>query len=194
MKKIILIILTVIVLIGMFCSIFIFDLFRDRKVSVDFEDCLKSGFPVMESYPRQCRDDAGRTFIEEIGNILIKTNLINLSNPNPNSENISPLKITGQARGLWFFEASFPIKIQDLEGKTIVSGVATAKDDWMTDDFVNFEAELKFKVSTTTKAVLILEKDNPSGLEENSDSLYLPIVLMPEPTVDKTSKLEVEDN
>lgn len=178
----------------MFCSIFIFDLFRDRKVSVDFEDCLKSGFPVMESYPRQCRDDAGRTFIEEIGNILIKTNLINLSNPNPNSENISPLKITGQARGLWFFEASFPIKIQDLEGKTIVSGVATAKDDWMTDDFVNFEAELKFKVSTTTKAVLILEKDNPSGLEENSDSLYLPIVLMPEPTVDKTSKLEVEDN
>jgi hypothetical protein len=173
---------------------FLFDWFRDKKVVVDFEDCLKSGFPVVETYPRQCQDGAGRTFIEEIGNVLTKTNLINLSYPTPNSENMSPLKITGQARGLWFFEASFPVKIQDLEGKTITSGIAQTKDDWMTDNFVNFEAELKFKVSTSTKAILVLEKDNPSGLEEKSDSLYLPIVLLPDPIVEKSSKLEVKNN
>lgn len=28
-----------------------------------FEDCEKAGYPVMESYPRQCRTPDGRTFI-----------------------------------------------------------------------------------------------------------------------------------
>ena len=190
MKKIILLLIIGIILVGLIFSIFIFDWFRDGKVAVDFEDCLKSGFPVMESYPRQCRDGANRTFTEEIGNILIKTNLINVSSPTPNSENYSPLKIAGQARGLWFFEASFPVKIQDLDGKTLASGAATTKDEWMTDSFVNFEANLSFRVSTTTKAILVLDKDNPSGLEENANSLYFPITLIPGISVVDSKKLE----
>ena len=31
----------------------------------DFEQCAKLGFPVMESYPRQCKADS-KTFVEEI--------------------------------------------------------------------------------------------------------------------------------
>jgi hypothetical protein len=31
-----------------------------------FEDCVAAGFPVMESYPRQCRDSEGNLFVEEI--------------------------------------------------------------------------------------------------------------------------------
>ena len=34
-----------------------------------FEDCANAGFPVMESYPRQCRDADGNTFIEDVGPI-----------------------------------------------------------------------------------------------------------------------------
>lgn len=31
-----------------------------------FEECAAAGYPVMESYPRQCRTPDGRTFVEEI--------------------------------------------------------------------------------------------------------------------------------
>ena len=31
-----------------------------------FQACAAAGYPVMESYPRQCRDSAGVLFIEDI--------------------------------------------------------------------------------------------------------------------------------
>lgn len=39
----------------------------------NFEECMLAGFPIMESYPRQCASPAG-TFVEDIGNELDKTN------------------------------------------------------------------------------------------------------------------------
>ena len=33
-----------------------------------FEECVAAGNPVMESYPRQCRTDDGKNFVEVIGN------------------------------------------------------------------------------------------------------------------------------
>ena len=45
------------------------DVFR-QKAAVgqinSFEDCVRAGNPVMESYPRQCRAEDGRLFVEEI--------------------------------------------------------------------------------------------------------------------------------
>lgn len=32
----------------------------------DFAGCAEAGYPVMESYPRQCRTPDGRTFVEEL--------------------------------------------------------------------------------------------------------------------------------
>jgi|GEM_PF-1441708 len=34
----------------------------------NFDDCVKAGYPVMESYPRQCKTPDGRIFTEEICN------------------------------------------------------------------------------------------------------------------------------
>ena len=51
----------------------------------------------------------------------------------------------------------------------------TAKTDWMTEDFVGFYAELVFSTPTTSTGVLVLERDNPSGLPEYDDSISIPI-------------------
>lgn len=32
----------------------------------NFEDCLKAGYPIMESYPRQCTAFGGRIFVETV--------------------------------------------------------------------------------------------------------------------------------
>ena len=103
-------------------------------------------------------------------------NLIVLDEPKPNSVIFSPLKIRGKARGNWFFEASFPIVLTDWDGKIIAEYYATAKDDWMTTEFVPFEADLKFeKPSYGKNGFLILKKDNPSGLPENDNALEIPV-------------------
>ena len=88
----------------------------------------------------------------------------------------SPLTITGEARGYWYFEASFPVVLVDWDGKIIAEGIATAQDEWMTEDFVPFEATLEFtKPSYGENGALILQKDNPSDLPELDDALEIPI-------------------
>lgn len=175
-KNFVIILVLLIVAAGL---IYYFD-FQPKESSNDvidsFQECVEAGNPVMESYPRQCR--AGdKTFIEDIGNELEKMDLIRVDSPRPNSTVQSPLKITGQAKGYWFFEADFPVKLFDAEGNLLKIATARAQSDWMTEDFVPFEAELSFEITEDQKGVLVLEKDNPSGLPENADELHMPLFL-----------------
>lgn len=145
----------------------------------NFEECVKAGNPVMESYPRQCRH-GDQIFTENIGNELEKADLIRIYSPRPNQVVQSPLTITGEARGFWFFEASFPVVLTDWDGLIIAQGIATAKSDWMTTEFVPFEARLTFiadKNAYSDKATLVLRKDNPSSLPEHDDAFEIPVVL-----------------
>ncbi|MDD5625864.1 MAG: GerMN domain-containing protein [Patescibacteria group bacterium] len=111
-----------------------------------------------------------------------KTADIKVTKPQPNETVFSPLEIGGEARGTWFFEASFPIKLLDSSGVEIAHGIAQAQSDWMTENFVPFTATLQFNVLTETKGTLILEKDNPSGLPQNADELRVPVVITPTET------------
>jgi hypothetical protein len=106
---------------------------------------------------------------------LEKQNLIRVSKPQPNEAIKSSLEITGEARGYWFFEASFPIKLIDENGKELGIAIAQAKSDWMTEDFVPFEATLEFGKPETNRGLLVLEKDNPSDLPEHADELRIPV-------------------
>ena len=141
----------------------------------NFEECLSAGYVVSESYPRQCQTPDGRTFIEDIGNEQEKSNLISISTPRPNDVVQSPLWIEGEARGGWFFEGDFPIRIYDANGKELGVAVAQAEGNWMTQDFVPFHALLEFENPETETGKLVLEKDNPSDIRELDDSLIVPI-------------------
>jgi hypothetical protein len=142
----------------------------------NFQECVEAGNPVMESYPRQCR--AGeQNFTEDIGNELEKADLIRLDSPRPNQTIKSPLSIKGQARGVWFFEGSFPIVLTNWDGLIIGQGIATAQGEWMTEEFVPFTASIEFKIPEyKNNGTLILRKDNPSGLPEHDDTLETPVL------------------
>ena len=99
-----------------------------------------------------------------------------VANPKPNDQINSPLLIKGEARGTWFFEASFPVVLTDWDGKIIARGIAQAEGDWMTTGFVPFTATLDFtKPSYGKNGFLILKKDNPSGLPQNDASAEIPV-------------------
>ncbi|MDP3947753.1 MAG: Gmad2 immunoglobulin-like domain-containing protein [bacterium] len=121
-----------------------------------------------------------KTVVENFGNELEKADLIRLDTPRPNQVINSPLTIKGEARGTWYFEASFPVILTNWDGLIIAQGIATAKSDWMTTEFVPFEATLNFTVDKnaySNRGSLILRKDNPSGLPEHDDALEIPVLI-----------------
>lgn len=158
--------------------------FSDKKFMQEvttFQECEEQGYPVAESYPRQCRTPDGRMFVEELSNIDIKKDLIVVESLKSNEQISSPLVVTGKARGYWFFEGSFPIELLDLNGNILASGIAQAQSEWMTEEFVPFLATLDFDSGSIEKGTLVLKKDNPSGLLENDDKLEIPIMFEIEP-------------
>ncbi|MEK7140749.1 MAG: Gmad2 immunoglobulin-like domain-containing protein [Patescibacteria group bacterium] len=102
-------------------------------------------------------------------------NLIKVFSPLSDEVVTSPFTIKGQARGNWYFEASFPVKLLDANGAVLVSHYATAEGEWMTTEFVPFEVTLTFDKPTTTTGTLVLEKDNPSGEPQFDDSISIPV-------------------
>jgi Immunoglobulin-like domain of bacterial spore germination len=141
-----------------------------------FLECAAAGNPIIETYPRQCRF-GNQTFTEIIVHEATVTDLIHVTSPVSHQSISSPIVIEGEARGSWFFEASFPVVLVDWDGVIIAQGVATAQSDWMTTDFVPFKATLTFKNPTyKNTGALILKKDNPSGLPEHDNALEIPII------------------
>lgn len=112
-----------------------------------------------------------------------KEDLIRVESPQPLETIGQPLTIAGEARGYWFFEASFPIILTDWDGRIIAEHYATADDDWMTEDFVSFTATIEYESPYQAgdpdfmqRGTLILQKQNASGLPENADALEFPIL------------------
>jgi len=101
--------------------------------------------------------------------------LIRVTRPEADSLVTSPLVVEGDARGQWFFEASFPVILTDDKGSELAHIPASALDNWMTNDFVPFRAQLEFASSSSPTGFLILKKDNPSGLPEKEDQIKIPI-------------------
>lgn len=104
--------------------------------------------------------------------------LIQVAAPLPGDAVASPLTVQGSARGMWFFEGDFPLRLEDRNGNVIARGYATAKGPWMTEEFVPFEGTLEFtKPPGEDSGMLILKKDNPSDRRELDDEIGIPIRL-----------------
>lgn len=105
----------------------------------------------------------------------IQSENIKVTSPKSNAAITSPVQISGEAKGSWYFEGNFPVRLTDANGKEITNGVAKAKGNWMTENFVPFSATLTFQKPTTDTGTLILEKDNPSGLPQNAEKIEIPV-------------------
>lgn len=154
----------------------------EEPTVLSFGDCEAAGYPVMESYPRQCATPDGRTYAEELPApeptyVNASADLIRVGTPTPGAVTGKPVTILGEARGSWYFEASFPIEIRDTAGTVIATGYAEAQSDWMTTEFVPFTATVNVPSSFIGEAVLTLMNDNPSGLAENARSMSFPITI-----------------
>lgn len=139
----------------------------------DIEELLGTlEFPQVEETNDQIAEDDPRQIV--------------VSNITPNAMVGSPLVVEGQARGPWYFKATFPVVLVDWDGLIIAEGNAQADGDWMTEDFVPFTAELNFDSPYAEgdpdymqNGTLILQKANPSGMPERDDALEIPVQFAP---------------
>lgn len=102
---------------------------------------------------------------------------VSVTTPLPGAVVGHSVPVSGKAPGNWFFEASFPIQVRDLNGNIVGRAVAQAQSDWMTTNLVPFAATVVIDAGFTGPATLILLRDNPSGLPENDDSVEFAITV-----------------
>ncbi len=114
---------------------------------------------------------------EETTYMNASANDIMVELPFPGAVTGKEFSVIGRARGMWFFEASFPIEVRDRNNALLAQGIATAGSDWMTEEFVPFRADLKVLESYIGPATLILKKDNPSGMPEKDASISFPFTI-----------------
>jgi hypothetical protein len=105
------------------------------------------------------------------------TNDIRIDQPLPNVRVSRSFALIGTARGGWFFEASFPIEVQDANGNQLFESFVQAEGEWMTENFVPFSTTITVPGNYTGPARLILHRDNASGLPEHDKNVSIPIVV-----------------
>lgn len=58
--------------------------------------------------------------------VLVADDRIRIAVPVADSVATSPLAVSGEARGTWYFEASFPLAILDADKNEVAQGYAQA--------------------------------------------------------------------
>lgn len=110
----------------------------------------------------------------------VSTADIRVTLPHSGATVTSPLTVTGEARGNWFFEGSAPVYLMDASGRKIAEGQINSTGDWMTTNFVPFTGVLTWTGTTTgtsTAASVVFMNDNPSGNPSLQKSVTVPVKL-----------------
>ncbi len=106
---------------------------------------------------------------------VLENENIRVTAPSANAVITSPLTVSGEARGTWYFEASFPVEILDANRNQVAITPAQAQGEWMTENFVSFLATLDFTPPATDTGFVVFKKDNPSGLPEHDAQIEIPV-------------------
>jgi hypothetical protein len=162
-KTAIIVLAILIVLAGLFARKFF--VLPEKEIACTLEAKLCSDGSYVSRVPPKC--DFALCPGEEEG-ILI-------SLPKSNEKIKSPLKIEGQARGTWYFEAEFTAELYDALNNFLGRAILTAKGDWMTENFVPFEGDLVFSRPATSLGTLRFLSSNPSGLPEHQKIFEMPV-------------------
>lgn len=119
----------------------------------------------------------GSFFFVEGGEKKPAGEMIKIENPEPEAKISSPLPIKGVAKGYWYFEGTFTVKLyDDVTDSLVAQSSAEADGEWMTEQFVPFKATMTFKAPENHRGRLVFERANPSGLPENAQSYSVPVI------------------
>ena len=100
---------------------------------------------------------------------------IKITSPKVDQLVTSPLVLTGEAIGQWYFEAVFGVSIVDQDNNELGRSFLEAQSDWMTPNFVPFKGEIKFTPGNAKSGKVIFANDNPSGEPSLQKTFEVPV-------------------
>jgi len=115
------------------------------------------------------------TAVSAVKTAVPSSNGIKLTSPVAGATVSSPLEISGEALGSWYFEGEFTVTMTDANGAEIATAVATAQGEWMTESYVPFTATIAFTKQSAQSGYLVLKKSNPSGQVANDQEYKVKI-------------------
>lgn len=122
-------------------------------------------------------DTSGDQTDEQVANTSFKSEkgvAMTITSPKTDSGLTSPLAIAGSVPGTWSNEGQFTVRLLDSDSGVLAEGSAKINGDWMSQNPVPFSATLTFDAPAAgTTGLLVLEKANPSGLEDSADSVTI---------------------
>lgn len=135
------------------------------RAVTSFDECVSAGNPVMESFPRQCRDEAGNLFTEEfselpprqdVGDASPQENIawIEITSPTPGRAVMSPLEVTGVLLAPLGTTSAPALRLIDETGGVISENTAIATTI-MPDGNLSFSATLSWTTVATGTGTLI---------------------------------------
>lgn len=100
---------------------------------------------------------------------------VSVFSPIKNAAVVSPVAVLGEVPGNWSFEAQFPVQLKNGKGDTVAQATAHVLGNWQTTALVPFSVQLTYTTAQTGNGSIVLQKDNPSGLTQNEDSVSIPV-------------------
>jgi hypothetical protein len=180
MKKLIIIVSVIVVLVAAAAAVYFFfpNPLTAKKPSelMSFEDCQAAGYLVVDTKPRECHTKTGQVFIEVYNGTLLQQT-ITTTDPQPNSLVTTPFKVAGKAAAGWYFNELLNVRLEDDNGKTIVTKpVKALKDTKQTSGMIDFVTAIDFKTSdvTSPKGKLFIERTNPAYVGDQGP-LIIPV-------------------
>src|SRR3989344_39825 len=149
---------------------------KKLKIIISILLLLVIGYTIVTS-TKKISEEEIKTIEEKVTYDRASTDLITVELPFLGAVTGKEFSVIGKARGMWFFEASFPIDVLDKDEKILVQTFATAQGEWMTENFVSFKGEVKVPASYIGPATLVLKKDNASGLPEHDAHISFPFII-----------------
>lgn len=137
--------------------------------TASFDECVREGNPVMESFPRQCRDAAGNLFTEsipeppprqDITDVSAEKNMtwMEITHPTPDQKVVSPLEVSGVLFAPLSTTSTPTIRLVDAEGVVLNESTAGA-GTLMPDGNLSFTGTLLWTTTTTGTGTLLLLSD-----------------------------------
>jgi len=163
-KRFLFILIIILIILALFSALIIIMRSQEDTWVCQNGQWVKHGNPKEPMPTEGCEDEE-----------LAVSENIRVFSPKPNEEISSPVEISGEAIGPWYFEADFPIELVDENGKSLAEGFVTAQGEWMTEDFVPFNGTLEFDPDEAKSGKLIFRKDNPSDLPELDEEFIVPV-------------------
>lgn len=97
----------------------------------------------------------------------------------PSAETI----VSGKAVGNWFFEATAPVGVYDLDGKLLTRTYVSAMGEWMTTNYVDFTGKIApFLTNGATSGYVQFSNSNPSDNEGFNRSLRIMVLFKTQET------------